>query len=281
MVWFRRAAAALLSLAIVVLFGGGLVALSGAVSLPATAPGISPADAEALARPFEQLMARQDEALKKSFVKEIDLSNAAATFESMRKLAPAGPPKVQRLLRWSAFFDSEGATTLSGIHEATYPSGPLRVETRIYRANATSDWKVVDLHVRFATWQELKVVQPSIFSMPPLVYVVLPLMVINVLLIWATAIACLLIDTVRRRWLWLPFILVGIGMLRVDLMGMWDFSPIYFQLCATGFTWAGSAFEPWVLSVSLPLGAILFWIFGRGRKDVAKPAAAVTPSQAT
>ncbi len=279
MVWFRRAAAILVSLGIVAFFGGGILAMSGASSLPAMAPGISLADAEALARPFQQLMARHDEALQNSFVEGLDLSKSASTFEAMRNAVPAGTPKIQRLLRWTVFVESQGSTTLSGVHEAEYPSGPVRVETRIYRTDAASDWKLVDLHVRSATWQELAVVRPSFFEMPLLVYAVLALMGISVLLIWATAVACLLLDKVRLRWLWLLFILVGVGVLRVDLMGMWDISLVHVQLFGVSYIWAGSAFEPWVLGVSVPLGAILFWIFGRGRRDVAKLAANAGASQ--
>jgi hypothetical protein len=81
----------------------------------------------------------------------------------------------------------------------------------------------------------------------------------------ATALACVLMKNVNRRWLWLPFTLIGFITFRMDTMGMWTLQLISFQLFAGSFTWSGSAFEPWIFGVSIPVGAILFWTPIRAR----------------
>lgn len=61
----------------------------------------------------------------------------------------------------------------------------------------------------------------------------------------------------KRKWLWIIFILFGIGKFAVNwTTGQWGFMPLSFQLFSAG------AFAPlygaWTLSLSLPLGAIWF-----------------------
>ncbi|GGY18972.1 hypothetical protein GCM10008098_08910 [Rhodanobacter panaciterrae] len=61
----------------------------------------------------------------------------------------------------------------------------------------------------------------------------------------------------KRKWLWIVFILFGIGKFAVNwTTGQWGFMPLSFQLFGAG------AFAPlygaWTLSISLPLGAIWF-----------------------
>lgn len=72
----------------------------------------------------------------------------------------------------------------------------------------------------------------------------------------------------KRKWLWIIFILFGIGKFAVNwTTGQWGFMPMSFQLFSAG------AFAPlygaWTLSISLPLGAIWFLL---RRKMLSEPA---------
>jgi hypothetical protein len=61
----------------------------------------------------------------------------------------------------------------------------------------------------------------------------------------------------KRKWLWIIFILFGIGKFAVNwTTGQWGFMPVSIQL----FSAAASAppYGAWTLSISLPLGAIWF-----------------------
>ena len=71
----------------------------------------------------------------------------------------------------------------------------------------------------------------------------------------------------NRKWLWIIFILFGIGKFSVNwTTGQWGFMPISFQL------FSASAFAPvygaWIFSISLPLGAILFLLRRRSFSQV-------------
>jgi hypothetical protein len=77
---------------------------------------------------------------------------------------------------------------------------------------------------------------------------------------------CIRTKMAKRKWLWIIFILFGLGKLTVNwTTGQWQFAPLSFQF------FGASAFAPmygsWLIAVSLPLGAILFLL--RRKKLVA------------
>ena len=72
-------------------------------------------------------------------------------------------------------------------------------------------------------------------------------------------VACIRTKMKRRKWLWVLFILFGFGKLSVNwATGQWGVMLLAAQL----FSASGTAafFGPWIVSVSLPVGAVLFLI---------------------
>jgi hypothetical protein len=68
------------------------------------------------------------------------------------------------------------------------------------------------------------------------------------------------------EWLWMIFILIGIGRFPVNwTTGQWTFSPFYFLLFGAGSF--AQPYSAWLVSVAVPLGAILF-LFRRKRLAV-------------
>jgi hypothetical protein len=68
---------------------------------------------------------------------------------------------------------------------------------------------------------------------------------------------CIRTKMEKRKWLWIIFILFGLGKFTLSwTTGQWNFAPLSVQL------FGSSSFAPpfgaWLISVSLPLGAILF-----------------------
>lgn len=81
-------------------------------------------------------------------------------------------------------------------------------------------------------------------------------------LILVALILCFRTKIEKRKWLWIIFILIGLGKFTINwTSGQWSFSPIYILLFGSG------AFAPpygeWSVSTSLPLGAILFLLHRR------------------
>jgi len=67
-------------------------------------------------------------------------------------------------------------------------------------------------------------------------------------------IRCIMEKGLRRKWLWIIFILFGIGQLSVDWnSGAWEFSPLHLLLFSASAVSPG--YGPWVVSIALPVGA--------------------------
>ena len=90
-------------------------------------------------------------------------------------------------------------------------------------------------------------------------YVLLALAVaIPIFIIW-TVVLCAR-TKIRKKWLWIIFILFGIAKINLNwTTGQMGFQPIAFQIPGAGMAKMG-LYAPWILTVSFPLGAILFLI---------------------
>jgi hypothetical protein len=72
----------------------------------------------------------------------------------------------------------------------------------------------------------------------------------------------------KRKWLWIVFILLGIGKFTVNwTTGQWGFMPLSVQLFSAGAV--APLYGAWMLSISLPLGAIWFLLRRKSFGEVA------------
>jgi hypothetical protein len=82
--------------------------------------------------------------------------------------------------------------------------------------------------------------------------------VVPVFIIW-TAVLCAR-TKIRKKWPWIIFILIGVAKFNLNwTTGQMGFQPIAFQIPGAGMAKMG-LYAPWILTVSFPLGAILFLI---------------------
>lgn len=78
--------------------------------------------------------------------------------------------------------------------------------------------------------------------------------------ILVTAVACLRTPIPRRRWLWVIFILLGVGTVSTNwATGEVGFVVLNVQLFGAAALAAGP-YSPWVISAAFPLGAVMFWL---------------------
>ena len=92
-------------------------------------------------------------------------------------------------------------------------------------------------------------------------YIILILAILVPLFIIVALVLCVK-SKIKRKWLWIIFIFVGLGKIGIN----WTTGQILFQPISIQIQLFGSAFfragpySPWVISTSLPLGAIIFLI---------------------
>lgn len=88
-------------------------------------------------------------------------------------------------------------------------------------------------------------------------YGVLLLAILAPVLSLYSLLRCIMADMGKKKWLWLIFILLGVGKLSVN----WTTGQLFFMLLAIQAPVSGAntqLYGPWFVYVSLPLGAIIF-----------------------
>jgi hypothetical protein len=85
---------------------------------------------------------------------------------------------------------------------------------------------------------------------------------------------CIRMKGIRRKWLWVIFIIVGFGLLSVN----WSTGVVSFKLLSVSLFSAGyfaPLYGPWTISMSAPVGAIIFLLRRRKLRSTLQPTAHV------
>lgn len=165
------------------------------------------------------------------------------------------PTKVS--LVWTASKCDGGVCDEGIVLEYRYPEERLLFDVVLHKQN--SEISIMGIHIRVFPESTLKTYefrfdkgprQSAVFTLA----IVLPLFIIYVLILDIRA------RIGRRKWIWLPFILFGVGRLTVNwTTGIFDFTLFSIQAFAVRVT--PGRYSPWLLSIYFPLGAILFLIY--------------------
>lgn len=87
-----------------------------------------------------------------------------------------------------------------------------------------------------------------------------------------TLVACARTPIRRRKWLWIVFVLLGFVQFSLDwTTGTWGAQPLTLQLLGGGALRA-TPYSPWIVSFSLPVGAVVFWLRRRHLTGALPPA---------
>lgn len=91
-------------------------------------------------------------------------------------------------------------------------------------------------------------------------YFFLTVCVVFPLFILYTLLACIRTKLKIRKWPWIIFILVGFVQFSLNwTRGEVFFKPLSIQLLGAGAV-TSNVYAPWILTFSIPVGAIIFWI---------------------
>lgn len=93
----------------------------------------------------------------------------------------------------------------------------------------------------------------------PAHYLFLAAAIVVPLFILGTLVVCIRTKFPRRKWLWIIFVLLGFVQVSFNwTTGAMDYRLLSFQLFGAGAV-ASGLYMPWILTISIPVGAIIFW----------------------
>lgn len=121
-------------------------------------------------------------------------------------------------------------------------------------------YEVIGLNVYQTEMSQKEIHAFSLSNKSPLHYLVLVMSITVPIFILISIYYCVRTPIPKRKWLWLIFILLGVGAIQINWttgQSAIQLIRVYLLGAAAG---AAGPHAPWVISASIPLGAILFWV---------------------
>jgi hypothetical protein len=238
-----------------------VVALMGALSLVACDKAevlrrfASPEDVTAARNYIELLRQSHFDGIERAMDASITGPSTRQELIKMAALFPPGTPTSVTLVGAQLFRTSDSSTVNLTFE---YRFGESGVLTNVALRKQGGNTTIVGFHVRRRQPKSLEAQNRFTLSgKSPLEYTVLAMMVVVPLLILWSLVSCLRTRLKGRKWPWVLFIIFGVGRLAVNwTTGAWGLQLLYVMLFGAGAY--APLYGPWTLSVSLPLGAIVF-----------------------
>jgi hypothetical protein len=214
-----------------------------------------PAQQEIARHYIEQLRSRDFGEIQNAIDSSISEELRGGTLEKMADSIPAGTPTSVKLVGANHFSSEKIGTTLNLTYEFQFGDKFLLINV----ARKTKDGvdtiiglRVQPLSASLETLNRFTLSNKTAFQ-----YGVLVAAIATALFTLYALVVCIRTKMARRKWLWILFILFGFGKIMVNwTTGAWDFVIFNAQL----FSASASAayFGPWIITVSLPVGAVFF-----------------------
>jgi hypothetical protein len=217
---------------------------------------IAPPEKQATARTYiEQLRNRDFADIENAMDRSIAGDLRGGTLEKMAVLIPPGTPTSVKLVGAYSFSSPTVGTTLNLTYE--YQFGEQFLLVNLQTKTKDSAMTIVGFRVQPLSKSLEAQNRFTLANKSALQYTVLVAAIGATIFTLFALFVCMRTKMERRKWLWILFILFGFGKIVVNwTTGQWDFTIFAAQLFSAS---AGAAFfGPWIVSVSLPVGAVLF-----------------------
>lgn len=247
----------------------GLLVLAGCDQQHMLDQFSSPQDQAATRYYIDQLVHRNFDPIEAVADETIKGPGLRPTLEQMAAQIPAETPLSVKLV---------GAQTLKN-----YGNSPGTIVNTTFEYQFSKTWLLINVALQKKTDAQTIVgfhVVPmsesletqnafSLAGKSTAQYLMLAATVTALVLSLYALVACIRTPWPGRKWPWIVFILLGIGKLSINwTTSQMDIQPLSIQLFSAGAF--APLYSPWTLSVSLPLGAILFLM---RRRSLARQAA--------
>jgi hypothetical protein len=214
----------------------------------------SPEDQAAARAYIDELRAHQFDEIEKAADPSIKSSTIHATLLRMSQMIPAGEPTSVNVVGARSFYGS-GATTINTTFEFNFDGKLLLINVAVKTKDGVKS--IVGFNVNPERQSVAEQTRFSLAGKSPIQYVVLGVMIAALLCSIYALILCVGTELPGKKWPWILFILFGIGQVTVNwTTGEWVTKFAWLQLFSAGVLKDASG--PWMVSASVPLGALVF-----------------------
>lgn len=227
---------------------------------------------QALAKAYiADLQANKFDVIENNLDPSIKTPGARDTLVRMAGLLPVGPPTSVKLVGAQKLYSPAGVQTNTTLE---YRWGDKWALCNVAILKSAMAQTIVGLNVYPQKSSLEEQVRFTLKGKSPAQYVILAAAVLALSLTLFALVACIRAKGLRRKWLWILSIIFGFGLLSTN----WATGAVNYQLLYVSLFSAGAfapLYGPWTISVSAPVGAILFLL----RRRKLRPRSG-SPSQA-
>lgn len=210
---------------------------------------------------LDRFMARDFDYVSGLLDPEIAAGASPEQFEQMLSYLPEGE-RLSTDLIGSQVNTTNGVWTGNFTFEYQFEGGWAVANAAIKRAQGKIS--IIGLNVYRTSGSQEELNRFSLAGKSAIHYAVLAMSVAVPLFILVTLMFCIRTPIQKRKWLWILFILFSISSISLNwTTGVYQIKIMQFQLFGAGATFA-SEYSPLLLTVGIPLGAIVFWFRRRG-----------------
>jgi hypothetical protein len=215
----------------------------------------TPPESESIARGYVDLLRQgKFDQIERNLDSSVANSNVQETFTKMAAIFPAENPVSVKVVGAHVFKGKEYSTTDITL-EYQFPSKWLLASVATRKQGDIST--IMGFHVKPMSDSLENLNRFSLVGKSAAQYLILTLAGGSLLFSLYVLVLCTQTRNVKRRWLWMLFILVGAGKLAVDWgTGQWTFQLLAFQIPCS--TMSHPLYGAWTVGAYVPIGAILF-----------------------
>lgn len=207
---------------------------------------------------YQAVRTGNHEALSAVRAPHLRTAEVDAELAAVRALLPQGAPQASKLVAWHVNYPADGVASAAMASEHDYGNRVVLARTSLSRASEDDAWQVESFHAQVATDAELAVNDFSLVGKEAKQYLFLIAAVASPLAMVIALIKVIRTPGLRRKWLWGIAAFFGVTQVQMNwATGAVGFNLITVQLLGAGATTGFSRFDPWFISMTLPVGAVL------------------------
>lgn len=221
-----------------------------------------------------QLQARDIVALERAFDRELATPAMRRTLETMAGMMPAGAARSVKIVDARKLY-GRNVTTLISTYEYEFDQGWLLARVVVREKDGARG--VTAFHVQRRSQSLEDEFRFSLAGKGFSHYLFLVLVFAAVALSLAALVVCVRMRPLRRKWLWILFIVIGFCQFTINWStGVVSFAPLHLQLLSAMAIQPPTA--PWMISFAIPLGAIVFLAYAMKREEQAAASTEARPA---
>jgi len=214
----------------------------------------------------------QFDRIEPSLDQSIDRNGLTDKLAAMAAQIPKQEPVAIKTVGAFAECDTRKGCETRVTLEYEFPSGWLMVTMVVQRLDGKSG--ITRFYVQPLSESLEQTNRFTLRGKGPVQFALLVMALVSMALSVYALVLCVRTPMAKRKWLWIIFILLGVGRVGVN----WTTGELFHNYAWISILPAGTygqPYGPWTVMVSIPLGAILFLIL---RDRLRKPAAQPPPS---